>query len=290
MLRALALLLLCLASGAPAQAQAEKACDGRFERFLKGYMIGPGELDHFMVDRAAVEACRRTLDLSQPAHMTIDAVLLEGGGPHNFPAAHRLFMAACAQGQARACLNASFYDAATSHRLSPEAMRDRLRTLATPDMPVSQHSLAAALLLVPPVTDASRAQARTLLESCAAKGDHWCSYRLAEFETDGRNPKAEYEWLQKSAREGNVVAMLTAGDTFRRHGQFPQAQGWYQRAATADARLFFKIPIANARFRLAEMQRLGQLGRPNPKEARDWYQKAVELGHPGAKLALEKMK
>jgi len=107
-------------------------------------------------------------------------------------------------------------------------------------------------------------------------------------------PAAVVSALEREIYRGNLIAAEALGLMYRDGRIVPRdpakARKLLKTASTGDGiRLWFRRGIADAQFALAVMLRDGVGGKPEPADARGWFEEAAEQGYGPAQLALANM-
>ncbi len=276
-----AAVLLGIALTAQANAQPKpppaQVCDGRFERLLQGFRIGPGELDFFLQDRDAFAACRAQLDAGIAEHRLIAAWIAWVRGAEDQAPAKQLFDAACAANNDVACFYAATYQPGTTTRAKPDAaFLQRLRPLVA-KVPAAAHQAGYLLLRGGEGVRADAERGTVLLAAAAGAGDRWASFDLAM--RDAANP--DRLWLQRAADAGHVPAQLFLAAALKKDGQAKQSFDVIDKAARADPK-FFRRFVAEARLQLALRYAQADGVEADPAQVRHWVQQSAELGNEEA--------
>lgn len=295
-------LLFSLAFIAPASAQPKFPCNGQFDRLLKGFYVNHTDMEGFFNDAAALDACRRSLDAHNPEHRLVAAYIRinrPGRSTDDYQAALADMARLCAAASKPACYYALIYE-----NIDLEMRATRLPPLVEAGLPAAKTMLALLLAAGPEVGLVQDMKtADRLAREASGAGDYWASFLLA------RNLAAEMpadlatldgRWILRAADQGHVGARVVHADAMLRRGYLVMAEGALLAAAHADPHTF-KADIAAARYALGVIYRdraahdaaSGATPLPGPSfaaQSRQWFEAAAELGHPGAKQALEKMK
>lgn len=266
----------------PATTRAEKVCDGRFERLLQGFRVGPGEIDDVLRDPAVTVACRAQLDAGVAEHRLIAAWIGWASGAPDQAPAKQLFDAACAASNDVACFYAATYQPGTSTRAKPDAaFLQRLRPLVA-RVPAAAHQAGYLLLRGGDGVPADPERGAVLLAAAAGAGDWWASFDLAM--RDSANP--DRLWLQRAADAGHVPAQLFLAAALKQEGQAKQSFEIIDKAARADPK-FFRRFVAEARLQLALRYAQGEGVGADPAQVRHWVQQSAELGNEQARQIMQ---
>jgi TPR repeat protein len=269
----------------PPAAEAMKICDGMFERLLKGYWIGRGELDHLLEDDGARENCRKSLKLESAEHQFVAAFILERQPNPDPSQASLLYGEACGWHLAIACFYGARYESRTGQlQIGPPSLA-RVMALEDRSLPAVKTWLGMVLVDGDGGIPRDRNLGLKLLGEAADQGDYWASlYRaLQPFNRD--NNKWDKDWLRRAADQGNAAARLLLAHALTMDGDWQTGAATMRQTAETNPK-FFRAAIGEARFWMGYYYGEG-LGVPrDDNETTRWYRAAAELGN---QLALQKL-
>lgn len=196
-------------------------------------------------------------------------------------------------------------------RKDMEKGEELLADAADAGWPPAQRELAKLYLGITDPSynsDNSDYDPQELLEKAAKSGDGEAQHRLAMLQCEGdfscypyedKAFKAGLDWVKRSAEEGDVVAQYQyAGICFDRSVENVQDAIAYWKSAYAKGSTSVdpneRRAAAMAALELADLNDLteyerGDLFKPNPDEAKIWFEKAAELGNGVAADELGRM-
>jgi hypothetical protein len=285
--------VLFLATIAQANAQTNKVCDGRFERLLGGYMIGGGELTHFLGDRTAATACLKTLDRRNDDHLLIEAFVQMFRYPPDTNVATLLFDSLCHKGRRLACV-AGFAHTTAGIVGKPVLSTEQIAILqasVSDDIPLVNTMLGASLLSHEASSEVERRRAVALLKRAVEQGDWWAPVYLARYAHNDpdRNENSQVvaeRWRQRAADMGNLqYKFFIMNDQFLR-GDAIAGFATALSLAQSNPTLFLHV-IARARARVADSYDSGIGIQRDPAKARHWYEQSANLGLEYAKWRLK---
>ncbi len=282
------LLVLVFSLFATARSYAQPSnqiCGGHFERYLKGYWIGKGELDHFLQDQDALAACRLELDSSNDEHVLIDAYILWKGVISDSDAAVRLFESVCERRNGLACYYIRFGPSRRYDNYDDSKARKDRAALIEPPLPLS----IGRWRLTGTEPPAFIAHIKEQLRRASDWGDWWATENLIHLAADdGPDGLPEvYAYTLKAAEQGHVPSLNELAKGWLAVDHHVGAIEFLRRAANADPR-WFRADIARAQYLLGMLLREGERTPRNPIEARRWLQSAAALGNTQAKRELER--
>lgn len=298
----LATLLFALLGGsASAQTPSSKVCDGRFDRFLKGYSVSAAELMPFLHDDAAVDACAAQLDAHRPENMLIAAFLLHNRRVAEPYKAYDAYQAACTQGSRLGCFYLVMFRHSTVTRPElalngPDAdmLLPRISPLLDTDLPVINRvaGMLTAGLLRRTLHDIDRGEA--LVRRAEVQGDWWATRALEHFLPPSKisTPLRDAERLTLMARAadlGHTPSLIDIARHAEHYRDYGSALFHYRRAAGNNT-LLFQRDVAEAQFSAARlMQRFADGTGHERREVRRLLESATALGHAQAKEELARL-
>ncbi|MGE3907468.1 MAG: hypothetical protein AB7F36_16065 [Reyranellaceae bacterium] len=285
----IAAIALLVSAGALAHTAADQVCGGRFARLLKGYLIGPGELVLFLIEKEATDACLATLDPNEDDHRLIEGFVRSYRYPAEKDVAAPILAALCAKGRKLACA-ADFAHIVRNFRSKPSVTAEQrtiLRELLSYDFPLVNALLGGVLLSDSASSPEERRQGMALLRRADAQGDWWAPWFISRYSfNDPDRPRdqplqdvqrMQEKWRDRAITLGNLHVQNALLEEHYHHRRDAEALATAQVLARRDP-LFFPREVARARMYLAEAYESGAGVAADPAQARRWRDAAKDLG------------